>query len=319
MRDIIISAIVAVLILCLAVFFVIEKKEDARNNANVYEAEMNTSALRAKMQSFQRELDELNRSYENQTVGASRIMLVFNEANTVFVREICPLLENRGVVGVLTLSKDNLPTDNSLLTKEKFDHLIEIGWETALYYDGEVDVELWHREEKAALDDSEISVPTTVIVPNSVYTDELYGKLYELGFVDIIVKAYQPDITRPDELGVATVTDSVGWYTVTASRIITLFASRTGDIAFTVGWGGVEEKYQGEQFEKMLDTVSHSAQKGLLFYSTPSVSREYKNKLLENNAIMSEQYEKRKAELEEEIKKLEEEIVGIYDKYLEEK
>ena len=319
MRDIIISLIVALLIISLGIFFVFEKREETNVSEDIHKMEVETSLIRSEKKSFQRELEELNKNYKAQTVGASRVILLFNDIDSDFVREICPLLQNRDIVGVMTLTKNNLPSNSSLLTKDAFNSLIDKGWETTLYYDGAVDVKLWYSEEKEAFDNGGIPLPTTVVVPNGVYTEELYNEFYTLGFEDIILKTYQPDISKTSDFGTLTVTDSVGWYTTNAAGIITLFSSRTGDIAFTVLGKTADEKYETEQFGKMIDTISHSVQKGLVFYSTPSRSREYKNKLLENEVLLSDSYEKKRAELQEKINELDKEIERIYDEYLEEK
>lgn len=316
MREFHISVLVAVLALCLIVLFSYEAIKNGITENTRDEIETKVSEYRVEKRELEQELSSLQNAHVKETVGASRLMFFFSPIDNLFVDEIYPILKEKKIVASVCLDKDNLPGEYSVMSKETYNSLIENGWQTALYFDGKNTVNKWFSDNEQALKAAEIEIPTVLVVDEGNFNDVIASEFYLLGFKDIIIKAKKPDISKEDIEGGPAITDSVGWYTTSASGIIDRFASKTGDIAFFVGGDHPEESYEPDQFSAMLNVISKSVQNEQLFFTTPQGATEYKEKLVEAYNLTIDEFNKEKIRLENRINELEILIQKEYDEYL---
>ena len=315
MRDILVSVLVLLLVVCFVIFYSCESKKGSETAELRDEIETRISDYRREKNELTDTLQALLQEHHRETVGASRLMLVFNTLNSEFKDEIYPILKEKEIYGTLCLDPEILPGHYSIISKEELDALLFDGWQTAVAFDGKKAVNGWYVGLENAFFAAGIETPEVVLVDSGNYTEEVEASLLALGFKDVIVSVLKPDIERAD-LEKMRITDAVGWYTSTASGLINTFASKTGDVAFIVGGEALETKYEKSQFSAMLDTIQKSIEKEQLFLTTPRETAQYKAKLREAYERTINEHTERKTELETRIKELDALIENVYDEYI---
>lgn len=318
MRDILVSVAVLLLVICFVIFYACEAKKNSETAEVRDEIETRISDYRREKKELTDTLRALEEEHHRETVGASRLMLVFNTLNNEFKDEIHPILKEKGIYGTICLDPEILPGVYSVISKQELESLLLDGWQTAVCFDGKKAVNGWYVGLEDAFLMADITIPEVVLVDSGNYTEEIEASLLALGFKDVIVSVFKPDIERQDLEGMR-ITDGVGWYTSTASGLINTFASKTGDAAFIVGGETLETKYEESQFSAMLDTISKSIEKEQLFLTTPREAAEYKAKLKEAYERTITEHTEKKTELETRIKELETLIENVYDEYIDKK
>ena len=188
MREIVISVIAVVLVVCLVLLFSCETIMDTIADKSRDKVEIQVSEYVKEKRELEKELKTLVQTREKTTNGIFRLMLLINNADEVFVEELYPIFLENNIVATLSFDVEYLPSDDSVLTWEMYNSLIEAGWQTSFNYDGALAVEDWYTQYRDAIADSEFQMPTVVVVESESYDKEIENELFELGFTDIIVK-----------------------------------------------------------------------------------------------------------------------------------
>ncbi len=318
MREIVISGIAIILAASCIIFFSCMAKKSENTQELVTKIELEVSEFRREKKKLEIELADLEKNHRRETVGMSRLVFCIREADDTFVESILPVLKEKKIPAVMCISKDTMPGDTSLLSMEAYSTLIEEGWQSAVILSSNKSISDWYDEVKLLFENSGIEVPSVVLVNEADFSTPLAHELYSYGFSDIIIKAAKPDILRMDIVEGARLTDAIGWYTYGAADIIDLFADNVGDAVFMIGGSEADEIYVEDQFTSMLNTINQAVEKEQLFFTTPEKIGEYMNKLTEayNNSI--DEYNAKRNNLKEEIKRLDGVIESIYDEYLDE-
>lgn len=317
MREIIVSVAVVILVICLGIFYSCEAKKNAEQKEIRDMIETKIGDFRREKKEVVEELEKLEAEHHRETVGASRLMLVFTSLDRAFTEEIYPLLRERSVVGTLCLDSENLPGVYSYFTNDDLNLLVSEGWQTAVFFDGIRAVNGWYVLLEEAFSNAQIEIPEVVVVDTSNYTEEIEASLLALGFKDVIVMLDKPDIAREDVEDKMRITDAVGWYTTVASNLIDTFAAKTGDAAFIIGGENIKTKYEESQFSSMLMTLLKSVEKEQIVLTTPKEAGAYRKRLREAYERTITEHTEKIKELKERINALDEKIESVYDEYIE--
>ena len=135
---------------------------------------------------LQDELREIKESYSRKSKKEYTITPIIMLSDEYAVYDIKEVMDKYRWNGTIGLSLDMIPGENEYLSKESYDRLIEGGWRSCLYWNGDNRLEDYLYMMKNILNNSGVEWPNTIIFEKGFYSDD-YDELIENYKIENIV------------------------------------------------------------------------------------------------------------------------------------
>ena len=334
----IIALVLAVLLLGAGVWYV--RRTEQLDQQHMRELYTKVEPLQQKKEALQTERDGLSDEYSNLMRDVSTVQLLFRDMDTRVFSDIYPLMRDRGITGVLGVSKNELPLGHKKLSAEQYNRLLMDGWGSCILYDRAEDLNYFLTSLQQKLTQMQLALPTAIYFPNDTYSQELDEVLLAFGINTVVLDAsdgHSATITAIDQLWHV---GAMPWnYTGVNSDLELLARTNGGNLTFTVSFANLWDAYDAPTFTRMLDDmeavlVKENLLDGLV-EPTPVPTQDSTTAVTEtitpllkvtdfdtarashdetrtNNALLEREYQKRLTALETEIAELDQQISEIY-------
>lgn len=342
----VIALILVVLLLGAGAFYLRQVEHNDRDNMRDLYSEV--EPLQRQREALAAERDGLELDYALQMRDVGTIQLLIEEMDESVYTEIYPLMRDRGIVGVLGINTKELPGLNGRLTIEQYNRLLKDGWGACLVFEKGFGFAGWYNQIVGYLNRQELFVPTAIYFPEGTYNSSLDEKLIENGIRTVILPAENGRSTTVTDMdGELWFTGAMPWnYTGVATDTELLARTNGANLTFTMSLNNLWDAYEKEPFVRILDSwaemldIDDPLEQLVQATPTPvpaepnaaaSPEDELLKPLLkasnyesawdahmaarENNADLQAEYENRKAQLDQEIAALDEQIREIYDRW----
>lgn len=308
MKDIIITVISVILLVVIVFAFVNESSRGQDlQQINSY-LEVKTSAYRQEKLALQEELKDLQSKRQEKEKGVGSLMFVFSEINNDFTEEIVPMLDAANCVATLCLGDAVF----DLISPDYISGLVAKGWETALYWNGNEDFDIWYANALKKIEAEAVKVPDVICLNVADYDDSIDDALYSCGFNTVIINVGTSNSYIEDDDNRLNKINAHPWYTTVAATCLSSGDIYNSQLVFFVGASGTELAYDRQQFTLMLNSATAKTSDGKMTITTPKRSLEQVAKNDEEFLKSLAEYEARVKELENAISDLDEKIDDVY-------
>lgn len=316
MKDIIITALIVVLAVVLVVSLIGESSRIDELKKTGTELNAEVKVYTAEKKALQNEL----KNYKDKTVekekGVTSLLFVFKDTDEGFFSEIVPKLQEKNIPATFCITKSNLPSVSGF-TLEQIQDLINIGWQSAMYWDGSEPIDLWYLDTTRLMSEDGIAVPEVVCVDRSYYNDVVAESIKNFGFKHFIVFNSPNDEEFVMDEGINMV-NSYPWYTTASSGALETLNISDNKFGFAFGVENEEYLYKAQPFDNMIVKALEKANHGKIILTTPdgAVQQALQNEI-EYNAALDE-YNSNIARIESKIAEIDAKIESVHSKYFEE-
>ena len=232
------------------------------------------------------------------------------------------------IVGIMGLSLTELPDLEGKITKKQFDNLINLNWGTALYWNGEGDLEEFILQMQTTLDGLKIDFPTTIAFKS---------KTYKLEYDELLLQYEIENVLHGDDAGLPIRVSTqptgvwhpgyIGWKANGSSLLKRQIESEGGYALFEISFSaensatayfdvsGESEGARSESFRKMINLFKSSVKSGAVeVLSTEAVRAKVEKYYNERSSIEVENAQQRQ-ELNAEIAEIDRQMTELYREY----
>lgn len=264
--------------------------QESLRTAAMEEYQAAITHLEQQTESLLLQLEQLEQ--QNLESRSGQAIVLFQQPEEAVYEQAYPILRRNGFVGVIAC-KSAQPEG---ITGDQLAELQAVGWRVILCWDGAeaLDTALARFE----------TPPQLVSIPAGCYTPELEDAMEQAGIGWMVRNMEDGDLfsdgTRIQNLG------GVFWNSPNILHILNETASRRAHIAICVDSGNAEGEFDPLRFEKMCTYLRQNGKKfGITDLDT----------ILFVDEEAAAYYEQRKAYLESEIERCNQEIQSVYDLY----
>lgn len=232
----------------LAVTLLLDSMKSGKT-ADFYEqVNMELVAMQLQKDKLQTELEKTRKAYQAELNGKATLQLLCTSPRTEIYDGMYPLMQEYGYTVVIALSQEAFPGKDGYMSAEQAKELYEAGWTFCYKYDGTAFDTL---EEQAK--ELGISLTRAVYFKEGDYTSEKEEILADMEYA-----------VHHGEEGRAVVAlqkethwyfGAVGWYTDNAAGYLATASKEGANLVFTVGLDTAKERFEAEQFSKMLKKI----------------------------------------------------------------
>ncbi len=337
-------ALILVVLLLGAGAFYLRKVENA-DRKNMRDLYSQVEPLQRQREALVAERDKLEFDYALQMRDVGTVQLLIREMDEKVYTEVYPLMRDRGIVGVLGINTRQIPNGYGKLTVDQYNRLLMDGWGTCLVYDKSTGFHYWFTAVSSLMAKENLALPTAIYFPEGSYDSSFDEELIENGIRTVIVPAADgrsSTVTPVD--GELWFTGAMPWnYTGVATDTELLARTNGANLTFTMSLNDLWDAYEQGPFTQILDNwvemldvddplaelvlptpasdpkgAASSPQpedellKPLLRSTNYESAREAHLAAQNSNADLQTEFDSRKAQLDEEISALDEEIREIY-------
>ena len=285
------------------------------------------------------ERDNLELNYALMMRDVATTQILFRELDEKLFSEVYPLMRDRGITGIIGLSGAQFPGMGKLINVAQFNRLMMDGWGSCYVYNSRASAEIleqWLKGFEDRLTLNELPIPTAIYFPGGSYMAEYDEILINHGIQTVITDA--PDgrsTTVTDVTGQLWFTGAMPWnYTGVASDTDLLSRTDGANLSFTVSFSNLWDAFEQEAFIHTRDTLAElqvkedplneqsavtvgeeELQKPVLRICRYDEAREAHLTAMQNNAVYTNEFQKRQADLEQQIAALDEQIRQLYDQW----
>lgn len=301
------------------------------------EYENKLSELICEKQRLINEKNQLDITIEQELGNASFMSFAFTEIDEALYTEVYPMMcpdgEEIDLVGVMALSKDELPGMDGNISMEQYLELASVGWGTALYWDGMGELEGFIVEMQSLLGELEIDLPASVIFAKGSYDTSCDEMLTRYGIKNA-VHSGEGDLkyiekTAPDGVWHP---GRIGWrWLGESTRLKKSIEANDGyalfEICFTNSWenthtsfyaieGDAEtDEQRKDKFYSMLQSFRESIAAGEIEVRNIDDTRARFTEYFDKLALLESEKEKRLAEIESLINDVTRRMTELYNEY----
>lgn len=315
-----------VLIFGIAAIVITQNNKEADEELRLALYDKESRELIVKKQNLQLEYANVEKYTLNRIADASYLGIVFTELDKQLFDHVYPMFANREIplVGMMCLSKDQLPGGEGLITRAEYDIIRTAGWDTALYWDGEGILREYIVEMKQLFSERNLEFPKTIVFASQKYAIEYDRLLKEHGFLHVIHHG-EGNLSIVDR----SVDDAlwhpgmISWNTKGVSNDLLSNLIITGGVTmFEVNFSGGNEilfdfknSARVAAFNRMLNVIEGCALDDELVVTDIENAKKKREFYLQAKEESQEDIAARKAEILVEIDKIDAEITAIYNKY----
>lgn len=304
---------------------------DTESEYSEYDAKLDKLAY--KKQQLQTELDKLGPDMEKRLGNTSYMSFIFTSLDEALYTSAHPIMAegSTDLVGILGLSPSELPDMEGKITKKQFDTLMLLEWGTALYWDGNGDLEAFIVNMQTLLEDAKIDFPETLSFKNGKYRAEYDAIIAEYGIKNVIhngesglairVEGQPEGIWHP---GV------VGWKAGMSATLLKRSVESEGGYALleinfnnspdnsAYSYFEIEGESENERidsFRKMVNLFKTSVKSGAIEVLTTEEVRAKVEKYYSERTVIELEHAERRRELLAEISDIERQMTELYYEY----
>lgn len=221
----------------------------SEKTADFYE-QVNTELVSIQMQKdkLQTELEKAEKAYQTELNGKATLQLLCTSPRTEIYDGMYPLMQEYGYTAVISLSQEAFPGKDGYMSVEQARELQEAGWQFCYQYDGTAFDALEEQAEAIG-----ISMTKAVYFKEGDYTSEQETALADMEYIVHHGEEERAVVAAQKEthwyLG------AVGWYTDNAAGYLATASKEGANLVFTVGLDTAKERFEAEQFSKMLKKI----------------------------------------------------------------
>ena len=293
-----------------------------------YEAKLDKLTLRK--QQLLVELDKLGPDMDKRLGNTSYMSLLFTTLDSALYTSAHPVMAegSTDIVGIMALSPNELPDLDGKITKKQFDTLLALNWGTALYWNGEGDLEDYILQMQVLLDEHKIDFPTTMAFKS---------KTFKLEYDEILLKYGIKNALHGDDAGLPIRVQTeptgvwhpgyIGWKASGSSLLKRQVESDGGYALFEISFSqensstayfdvsGETEGARSESFRKMINLFKSSVKSGAVeVLSTEETRAKVEKYYSERSSIEIENAQARQ-QINAEIAEIERQMTALYHEY----
>ena len=282
------------------------------------------------------EKNQLDSVMEKELGNASFMSFVFVEIDAELYTDVYPMMsaENEAdLVGIVALSEDELPGMTGNISIDQYNELISAGWGNALYWNGEGELADFIERMQTLLGGMEIELPQNIIFASGVYTKAFDEILLQHGIENAVhsgeeelryIEQSNPDgVWHPGRIGWRWLGES----TRLKQRVETdygyaLFEINFGRSAedsrtsfFSIDGESENDEQRREKFERMLNSFRTSMEAEKIDVCRIEDTRTRFELYFERLAVLTEEKEKRLAEIDSLINDVTRRMTELYNEY----
>ena len=320
--------VIALSLICgglIAVFTVdTVNRNKAASNRLMYEEEVEPLVL--KRERLLLEYGSLEQTMLEGMKKDSYLDIVFTELDKQLYDSVFPIFNDREqpLTAMICLSANELPGDDGMISRDEFDIMLDSGWRYAVYWDGEGDLASYISQMKSTLAEAQIAFPNVMVFAEKKYSLE-YDTLLSSEEIRHAVHHGEDKLKMADKStdGVVWHPGALGWNTENKSKDF------LNDIIINGGCGMFEVNFSGniefyydcnksdrvDVFTRFIATISDVFAAGDIEMTTLDNAKDGRAEYLVAKEESLIKVEKRKAQIQEELKVIESEMLKIYKKY----
>ncbi len=301
--------ITLILVVCLGIFLMDEKKEEEKQTAEYTEMTEQMRPLLVKQQKLERELEELEENYISERSPKGTTQVIFTELDPRVYTEIYPIMAKYEMTGILSLSLTEYPGAEGCMSVLQFKELINAGWTTSITWDTETKLSAWWMILTAKVQELGIEMSTTAYFKAGAYSSDIDATLKEKGITavyhhgeehSLIQTSYEEELWHLGAVGL--MGEKPRFRMEEAIEI-------KGNVAFLVGFERDDEMYNENSFVSMLNFFdTYRAADELLVGSVQDMAKHYQMRNQEEVDDIGANYTKKKTELETELAAVKQQI-----------
>lgn len=155
------------------------------------EYEGRLALLLHEQQRLNNEREKILLGIENSFATPAYMSLLFVNLDPSIYTEAFPIMSEQddgdvAIVGVMALSEDELPGLDGKLTLSQYNTLIDMGWGSALYWNGEGELDSFITGMELTLNAMEIELPKSIVFAYGTYSSECDGVLLAHGIENAV-------------------------------------------------------------------------------------------------------------------------------------
>jgi hypothetical protein len=267
--------------------------------------------------------------------------ILFVDLDSAIYTEAFPIMskqdeEDVAIVGVLALSEDELPGLDGNLTLPEYNALTDAGWGSALYWNGEKELEGFIIDMHTLLDSVGVDFPDSMVFAYGTYSSEYDATLLMHGIENAVhsgeenlsyIESADPDgVWHPGRIGWRCIGSSANSSTQLKNDV----EADGGYALFEIGFDNSPEKYEtsffpvagNEQdadrvgkFRNMIASFKQSVKNGRMVVDHVGNARDTFDSCYESRARAEEDSKLRLAKIEEELDKIRRQMTDLYNQY----
>ena len=326
--------LIAAIVLLMGSVLVFAAIESKRNQYSEYDAQVNS--LTYQKQKLLAELEKLGPDMEKRLGNTSYMSFLFTDLDEALYTSAHPVMAetDHDLVGIMALSPNELPGLDGNITAANFRVLMDLGWGTALYWDGEGDLEeyiIYMKDE--VLPPLQIEMPTTMAFKEGVYRLEYDDVLVKYGIVNAIhhneIEIY-PHIERTDPTGTVWHPGSVGWKAGMSATLLKRQIEADGgyailEISFDNSASntvysyfeieGEEPNVRADSFRTMVNLFKSSMRSGNVEVLNMENTRKKVERYYSERTVIELEHAQRRAEINSQLADIERQMTKLYYDY----
>ena len=311
------------LALLAAVFLYIRNTERAEQ-MQMQQMYQKIEPLQAEQQSLKWELEKLDTEYENRSRDFSTLQIMFREMPEKLYSEVYPLMRDRGIRGVFCLSMDKYPGTGINISAVQYQRMINDGWGICYYYDSELELDYWLTNLESWLERDGLGIPTSIYFPQG-YSSAVDEILANHGITIVVENVDEVSCEEVKESGPLWISGAMIWnYTGVIGDLEKLAQADGGNLVLRVSFTESDDGYQRLSFinclnelqglsveQKQENEENASISDGLMLLNLDA-ARDWHRHVNDDLQEQEEEYNARRAEIEERLEEIAEEISSIY-------
>ncbi len=301
-----------------------EKKiEDERLDAYMAES----YEYRLARQNLTTEYENIEKYTLNRLADGSFMGIVYRSADIQLYTSAFPQMRDREhpIVGMICLRKGALPGSKGAITREQFDEIMSAGWDTALFFEGEGELEDFLIDMRQVLGDAGFEMPKTVLFKKNTYLSSYDSLLYTYGIENAMHHGDDKHLIIEGEVdGKIWHPGALAWNTKGFSASMLAELAKVGGVAyFEVDFNtdsyqllyDANKEDRTAAFGRMLSVIESYIIKDKLESVSISKAKEGRLEYLSAKETLLEEVAIRKQEILDEIKVIDVKISEIYKKH----
>ena len=328
-RIINISIIAMVVVgLILGAYFIFFHEEDTYSE---YDAKLDKLAY--KKQQLLSELDRLGPDMIKKLGNTSYMSFIFTGLDAAIYTSAHPIMAegDNDLVGILAFSPEELPGLDGKITRKHFDTLMLLDWGTAIYWNGEGDLDEYLTTMKGLLDGLQINFPETIYFKAKTYSPDYDETVLAHGIKNVIHAGDGGLSIRVDgEPGDVWKVGYVGWQAGMSATLLKRSVESEGGYAFLAinfvaneensaysyfVLEGEDENKRIDSFRKMVNLFKTSIRSGSIEVLSTEAVRAKVTKYYSERTVIELEYDQRRKDINAELAEIERQMTALYAEY----
>ena len=305
------------------------------------EYEDKLALLLHEQQRLNNEREKILLGIENSFSKPAYMSLLFVDLDSAIYTEAFPIMSGQedgdvAIVGVMALSENELPGLDGKLTLSQYNTLIDMGWGSALYWNGEGDLDSFITDMRLVLSAMGIELPKSVVFAYGTYSSECDSVLLSYGIENAVHSGEESlsyvDKSVPDGIWHP---GRIGWRCVGAganssTRLKERVELEGGYALFEIGFDASSDKYETtffpvegndqdadrvDKFRSMISSFKQSVIKGKITVDSIENTRDAVSEYYEARKNAENENALRLREIEIELDEVRSKLTDLYNEY----